>query len=237
MRKELIPRRRSKFLKLWAVIAVVVAALSFYLIVSAANCEVQSTTPPSSPGFADRLKSNTLSLAALLAALTGIFVFIGKVFKPVKRWFVRWVKKSLDIVDVAQAIDQRFEVVEKGISNNTQTLNKQYQVMTGQNQALEEGVSALLMSMDGVSRKLGEFEETNRALIRDSITKTFYKYCKRQAIPIHERENMNKMFDTYKNLGGNSYIASIMRVVDEWEVLSGDDAPSIRTKLSKEQNE
>lgn len=237
MREEPIPRKRSKFLKLWAVIAVVVAALSFYLTVNTANSEVQSTNPPSAPSFVDQFKSNTLSLAALLGALMGIFVFIGKVFKPVKRWFVGWVRKSLNIVDVTKTIDDRFEVVEKGITNNAQTINKQYQVMTGQNQSLEEGVSALLKSMDDVSRKLGEFEETNRALIRDSITKTFYKYCKRRAIPIHERENMSKMFDTYKNLNGNSYIASIMRVVDEWEVLSGDDTPSCRPRYTKEQNE
>ena len=237
MRRDFPLWRHNKFLKTWAVITVVVAALSFLIVVCATESGANPSATPPPPNFFDQFKANTLSLAAILGALMGIFVFIGKVFKPVKRWFVGWVRKSLNIVDVTKTIDDRFEVVEKGITNNAQTINKQYQVMTGQNQSLEEGVSALLKSMDDVSRKLGEFEETNRALIRDSITKTFYKYCKRRAIPIHERENMNKMFDTYKNLNGNSYIASIMRVVDEWEVLSGDDAPSCRPRYTKEQNE
>ena len=73
-------------------------------------------------------------------------------------------------------------------------------------------------------------EESNRSLVRDAITKTFYKFNKRQAIPIHEKENMGKLFDVYKLYGGNSYVCSLMEIANEWEVLSGEDAPSSRQK-------
>lgn len=230
MRRDFPLWRHSKFLKTWAVITVVVAALSFLIVVCATESGANPSATPPPPNFFDQFKANTLSLAAILGALTGIFVFVGKVFKPFKRWFVSWVRRSLEIVDVTKAIDERFKAVESGLAINSQTSQKQYTIMSGQNQTLEDGMAAILASLEEINRKLAESENTDRALIRDSITKTFYKYCKRQAIPIHEKENMNKMFDTYKKLNGNSYIASIMRVVEGWEVLSGEDAPSCKTK-------
>lgn len=230
MRRDLPPWRRSKFLKTWAVIAVVVAALSFLIIVCATESGAKPSATPPPPNFFDQFKANTLSLAAILGALTGIFMFIGKVFKPFKYWFVSWVRRSLEIVDVTKAIDERFKAVESGLATSSQASQKQYTIMSGQNQTLEDGMTAILASLEEINRKLAESENTDRALIRDSITKTFYKYCRRRAIPIHEKENMSKMFDTYKKLDGNSYIASIMKVVDEWDVLSGEDAPSCKTK-------
>lgn len=84
MWKGLDSRRRSKYLKTWAVIAVVMAALSFSVIAGAADSGAQQPTSPPAPSFLDQFKSNTLSLAALLGALTGIFMFLAKVFKPFK---------------------------------------------------------------------------------------------------------------------------------------------------------
>ena len=226
MRRDFPLWRRSKFLKTWAVITVVVAALSFLIVVCATESGANPSATPPPPNFFDRFKANTLSLAAILGALTGIFMFIGKVFKPFKRWFVSWARKSLEIVDATKAINERFESVESSIASNAQVSQKQYTVISGQNQYLEDAMSAVLKTLEEITRKLADSEDTNRALLRDSITKTYYKYNKRRAIPIHEKENMAKMYDTYDKLNGNSYVHGIMRVVGEWQVLSGEDASS-----------
>lgn len=174
--------------------------------------------------------ANILSTSAILAAIAGIIGIIGKIFKPVREWFIRWIRKSLRISDSNKSVDERFDAINERVALDAENRKKEYAVMTGQNETIAQGLSAVLTSVEEINRKLGIADESNRSLIRDAITKTFYKYCKRQAIPIHEKENMSRLYDVYRKYDGNSYVSGIMHVVEDWEVLSGDDAPSCRAK-------
>ena len=221
-----------------AVIIMVMAAFCFPLPTIADHEIPQTPNPTITPlpeqsqvsEFGEKVKANVLSLALLLGGIVTIFAAIGKVFKPAKLWFVGWIRKSLHIVDANKTIDERFASIERRVAEDSQIRQKEYAVMTGQNESIELGLSAVLRSVEDISRRLGDFEDSNLALMRDTITKTFYKYCKRQAIPIHEKENMSRMYDIYRRFNGNSYICALKEAMDEWEVLSGEDAPSCRPK-------
>lgn len=62
----------------------------------------------------------------------------------------------------------------------------------------------------------------NEALLcitRSEITGMYYKYFEKKTIPMYERENLIKLYDSYEKNGGNSYVHTIVEEMLEWEVL------------------
>lgn len=62
----------------------------------------------------------------------------------------------------------------------------------------------------------------NEALLcitRSEITGMYYKYFGKKTIPMYERENLIKLYDSYERNGGNSYVHTIVEEMLEWEVL------------------
>lgn len=218
---------KHKRLIMWAAIGMTVAVLFIPFFAMSEQAPMPTITPTPTKSQADilteQLKVSILSLAAVFSALTLIVVTIGKVFKPVRTWFVGWMRKSLHIVDSNKTIDDRFEDAEKQVATEAITRQQEYAMMTQQNDAIEGTLSEVLKSVGEIIKKMETLEDSNVALIRDGITKTFYAYCHKGAIPIHEKENMGKMYDIYHTYNANSYVSSLMKAMGEWDVLFGDE--------------
>lgn len=60
--------------------------------------------------------------------------------------------------------------------------------------------------------------ETDRCLLRNSITTIYFKYCKESEMPEYEYENLERLYNQYKNLGGNSFVDKIWNEVQKWKV-------------------
>lgn len=56
-------------------------------------------------------------------------------------------------------------------------------------------------------------------LLRNSITRIYYAYLPSKDIPAHEYKNMIFLAEAYAKLGGNSYVATIVANMKEWETL------------------
>lgn len=57
-----------------------------------------------------------------------------------------------------------------------------------------------------------------QALLRNEIIKTYNHCMDKGEIPIHERDNLNKLFKEYTNLGGNGTITHLMEELEELPV-------------------
>ena len=57
-------------------------------------------------------------------------------------------------------------------------------------------------------------EEALKCLLRSNITSKYYVYSELKEIPYYERENVDKMFEQYKNMGGNSYVDTIVKEIN-----------------------
>ena len=57
-------------------------------------------------------------------------------------------------------------------------------------------------------------EEALKCLLRSAITSKYYVYSELGEIPQYERENLIYMYEQYKRMGGNSYIATIMEEIE-----------------------
>lgn len=57
-------------------------------------------------------------------------------------------------------------------------------------------------------------EEALKCLLRSNITSKYYVYSELGEIPYYEKENIDKMFEQYKMMGGNSYVETIVREIN-----------------------
>lgn len=62
--------------------------------------------------------------------------------------------------------------------------------------------------------------EAMKCLLRDSITTIYYKRLPESEIKTYEVEDVTKLFDSYRKLGGNSYVQNIYdQMTSEWRVV------------------
>ena len=66
----------------------------------------------------------------------------------------------------------------------------------------------------GYKEKETRQEETLKCLLRSNITSKYYVYSELKEIPYYEKENIDKMFEQYKKMGGNSYVDTIVREIN-----------------------
>lgn len=56
-------------------------------------------------------------------------------------------------------------------------------------------------------------------LLRSSITQVYYTYLPTKQVPAHQYKNTIYLTDVYTKLGGNSYVATVVENMKEWDVL------------------
>ena len=66
----------------------------------------------------------------------------------------------------------------------------------------------------GYKEKDTRQEEALKCLLRSNITSKYYVYSELKEIPYYEKENVDKMFEQYKMMGGNSYVETIVREIN-----------------------
>lgn len=58
-------------------------------------------------------------------------------------------------------------------------------------------------------------EDSLKCLLRSNITSKYYVYTELKEIPYYEKENIDRMFEQYKNMGGNSYVETIVKEINQ----------------------
>ena len=57
------------------------------------------------------------------------------------------------------------------------------------------------------------------SLLRSEMTDVYYEYKDDKKIPIYKKESWDRNYDTYKSIGGNSFIMDLKNEIDKWEVI------------------
>ena len=61
-------------------------------------------------------------------------------------------------------------------------------------------------------------KEGIKSLLRENMTRTYYKYRKSKTMPFYEKESWYLEYESYKNLGGNSFIDDLKKEIDSFEI-------------------
>jgi hypothetical protein len=61
--------------------------------------------------------------------------------------------------------------------------------------------------------------ETDRCLLRDRITTIYYDHYHEKKMKIYEFDNVNLLYEHYKELKGNSFADKIWKEMQEWQIV------------------
>lgn len=67
-------------------------------------------------------------------------------------------------------------------------------------------------------KKMEKEENAIRCLLRSEILRIYYKNVVSKSIHSYEYENLSFLYQSYKELGGNSFIDKVWNEVSDWEI-------------------
>ncbi|WP_027399236.1 hypothetical protein [Anaerovorax odorimutans] len=126
------------------------------------------------------------NIATFAGYISGIFGCILIFIKPFRKWFLEFIRHKIKETEQEKMILEIHNSLVEHIKQDEKTRKELKIINELQNQAL-----------------LG--------ILRNNITKVYYKYLESDSIPIYERENLIKQHNIYSNIGGNSYIDTICK--------------------------
>lgn len=132
------------------------------------------------------------SAAGAIITIAGLWGLLAK--KP-KNWFKKIIREEIDE------------------SNNQMKIY------------INEHTTERLKEMESINGKLGNIEQrlsldkdATICALRHSITKIYEEYKNKKVLPINIKEDLCSMYESYANLGGNSFVHTIYEEMIEWDV-------------------
>ena len=129
------------------------------------------------------------NIGAVIGVVLSCITLITLLCKPLRNKIAGWIRKTSHMEETRAAVDE-------------------VRAMMQQLMATEESKQAMLQL----------FKESQLSLLRDSITDLYFKYLPKKEVPTYERKDMVKLFESYRKLGGNSYVQTIYEEFMDWPV-------------------
>lgn len=83
------------------------------------------------------------------------------------------------------------------------------------------GLVALLLTYYKKSKKqMDKIADGTKCQLRSEMLRSYYHNREEKNIRQYEYENFVKLYDSYKALGGNSFIDKIYDEIKEWQIVS-----------------
>lgn len=81
-------------------------------------------------------------------------------------------------------------------------------------------IASVITIIKTKTMKVNDINEGVKALLRSEILKYYFKHKEENKIYQYERECIDRLYDAYKALGGNSFIDDVYSEIREWEVIN-----------------
>lgn len=106
--------------------------------------------------------------------------------------------------------------IYSGIKNNTKKAvqRKKEEKKAETLELAAEIVKPLETKLDNLTSKLDKVEDGTLSTLRNDILTCYYRCVEKHYRNDYDYQNMHHMFDTYKELNGNSYVADVMERFD-----------------------
>ena len=129
------------------------------------------------------------NIGTVIGLVLSAITLITLCCKPLRRKIGNVVRKASNMEETSQALDE-------------------VRAMMQQIMATEESKQELMT----------HFQESQLSLLRDSITRLYFKYLPEKQVPAYGRKDMVNLFESYQKLGGNSYVRTIYEEFMDWPV-------------------
>lgn len=78
----------------------------------------------------------------------------------------------------------------------------------------------IINAVKNKKNSISSLREGVKALLRSEILKIYYHNCDKKELRQYQREALDKLYEAYKALGGNSFIVDVYEEIRDWRVVS-----------------
>ena len=143
--------------------------------------------------------------------ITDLLIFIlaaGYIIPQAKKLYV-WLRSWL------RATENRERAIE-----DAEKLGVYHQQSIQIRNGLQQQIDAIKSDLDTIKDYHRENEVVKlgiQAILRDSIVSNYNKYKDRGYMPIYARESVKKIYDAYRDLGGNDVAHDLYEMMRHWD--------------------
>ncbi len=83
---------------------------------------------------------------------------------------------------------------------------------------IRAGMQQIMATEESKQALFLKFQKSQLSILRDDITRLYFKYLEEKQVPFYARKDMVQLYETYTDMGGNSYVKTIYDEFMEWPV-------------------
>ena len=81
-------------------------------------------------------------------------------------------------------------------------------------------ISNVAILIHARAKGVKQLREGQKCLLRSEILHIYYKHLDDGEIPQFRRQNVDYLYNAYKELGGNSFIDDVYEEIRDWKIIS-----------------
>ena len=136
------------------------------------------------------------NIGAVVGLVLSCLTLVTLLCKPLRKKIAGWIRQVSQAEEYREAIKQNQLAIDE------------IRACMQQMMATEESKQALFL----------KFQKSQLSILRDDITRMYFKYLEDKQVPFYARKDMVQLYETYTDMGGNSYVKTIYDEFMEWPV-------------------
>lgn len=136
------------------------------------------------------------NIGAIVGMVLSCLTLITLLCKPLRKKISGWIRQ------VSQA-EEYWDAIER----NQMAIDE-----------IRAGMQQIMATEESKQALLAKFQKSQLSILRDDITRLYFKYLEEKQVPFYARKDMVQLYETYTDMGGNSYVKTIYDEFMEWPV-------------------
>ena len=136
------------------------------------------------------------NIGAIVGMALSCLTLVTLLCKPLRKKISGWIRQ------VSQA-EEYWDAIER----NQMAIDE-----------IRAGMQQMMATEESKQALFAKFQESQLSILRDDITRLYFKYLEDKQVPFYARKDMVQLYETYTDIGGNSYVKTIYDEFMEWPV-------------------
>ena len=136
------------------------------------------------------------NIGAIVGMALSCLTLITLLCKPLRKKISGWIRQ------VSQA-EEYWDAIER----NQMAIDE-----------IRAGMQQIMATEESKQVLFSKFQASQLSILRDDITRLYFKYLENKQVPFYARKDMVQLYETYTDMGGNSYVKTIYDEFMEWPV-------------------
>ena len=136
------------------------------------------------------------NIGAIVGLVISSMTLITLFCKPLRKKISGWIRQVSQVEEYREAIARNQLAIDE----------------------IRAGMQQIMATEESKQALFAKFQESQLSILRDDITRLYFKYLEEKQVPFYARKDMVQLFETYTSMGGNSYVKPIYDEFMEWPV-------------------